>query len=163
MSGCLKVNLLLARPKISAFYRYFPLDRTVLLLYICRAVENKRKVLNIKVDPKAALPTYEQIKQAIKLAILSGRLEEGDQLTSLRELAIKLKVNPNTIIKVYYQLEVEGYIYSRPGAGYFVKSDPEKIRMDKQELFKEITGEYVSKALQLGYTVDEICKEISEA
>jgi len=118
--------------------------------------------LNVKVDPKAALPTYEQIKQAIKLGILSGRLEEGDQLTSLRELALKLKVNPNTIIKVYYQLEVEGYIYSRPGAGYFVKLNPEKIRMGKQELFKDITGEYVSKARQLGYTLDEICNEISK-
>jgi GntR family transcriptional regulator len=123
----------------------------------------QNKVLTIKVDPKAALPAYEQIKQAIKLAILSGRLEEGDRLTSLRELALKLKVNPNTIIKVYYQLEVEGYVYSRPGAGYFVKLDPEKIQMDKQELFKDITGEYVSKALQLGYTLDEIGEEISEA
>ncbi len=123
----------------------------------------QNKILTIKVDPKAALPAYEQIKQAIKLAILSGRLEEGDRLTSLRELALKLKVNPNTIIKVYYQLEVEGYVYSRPGAGYFVKLDPQKIQMGKQELFKDITGEYVSKALQLGYTLDEIGEEISEA
>ncbi len=126
-------------------------------------MENKSKVLNIKVDPKAALPTYEQIKQAIKLAILSGRLEEGDQLMSLRELALKLRVNPNTIIKVYYQLEVEGYVYSRPGAGYFVKPDPKKIRTSKQSLFQDITREYVSKACQLGYNLDEIRKEITEA
>lgn len=124
---------------------------------------NKSKVLNIKVDPKAALPTYEQIKQAIKLAILSGRLEEGDQLTSLRELALKLKVNPNTIIKVYYQLEVEGYIYSRPGAGYFVKLDRKKIPKDKLTIFQNITKEYVFKAHQMGFELKEIHKQISEA
>ena len=129
----------------------FLFDKTALLLYLSKAVKSQNKVLNIKIDPKAALPTYEQIKQAIKLAILSGKLEEGDQLTSLRELALKLKVNPNTIIKVYYQLEVEGYIYSRPGAGYFVKLDPNKIKKDKRTLFQDITKEYVFKAHQLGY------------
>jgi len=126
-------------------------------------VEKQNKVLNIKIDTKTALPTYEQIKQALKFAILSGRLEEGDQLTSLRELALKLKVNPNTIIKVYYQLEVEGYIYSRPGAGYFVKLDHQKIPKDKCTLFKDMTKEYVFKAHQLGYEIDEIHKQISEA
>jgi len=126
-------------------------------------VDGLNKVLNIKIDPKAALPTYEQIKQAIKLAILSGKLEEGDQLTSLRELALKLKVNPNTIIKVYYQLEVEGFIYSRPGAGYFVKLDPNKIKKNKYTLFQDITKEYVFKAHQLGYQLDEIHTQISEA
>lgn len=138
------------------------MTKTALLFYLSRAVSNQNKVLNIKIDPKAALPTYEQIKQAIKLAILSGRLEEGDQLTSLRELALKLKVNPNTIIKVYYQLEVEGFIYSRPGAGYFVKLDSNKIKKEKRTLFQDITKEYVLKAHQLGYGLDEIYEEISK-
>ncbi len=122
----------------------------------------KTKALHIKIDPKSPLPTYEQIKQALKMAILSGQLEEGGRLSSLREMAIKLNVNPNTIIKVYYQLEMEGYIYSRPGAGYFVKIDPSKIKLGKQELFESITEEYVSKALQLGYPIEDIVDKISK-
>jgi len=81
-------------------------------------------------------------------------------LSSLREMALKLNVNPNTIIKVYYQLEMEGFIYSRPGAGYYVKIDPSKINSGKQELFETITEEYVSKALQLGYSKEDIIDEI---
>jgi DNA-binding transcriptional regulator YhcF (GntR family) len=77
-------------------------------------------------------------------------------------MALKLNVNPNTIIKVYYQLEMEGFIYSRPGAGYFVKIDPSKIKSGKQELFETITEEYVSKALQLGYSKEDIINEISK-
>ena len=120
------------------------------------------KALHIKIDPKSPLPTYEQIKQALKMAILSGRLEEGDRLSSLREMAIKLNVNPNTIIKVYYQLEMEGFIYSRPGAGYYVKIDPSKINSGKQELFESITEDYVYKTLQLGYSLEDVIDEISK-
>jgi len=138
------------------------LDKTALLLYISRAVKQKTKALHIKIDPKSPLPTYEQIKQALKMAILSGRLEEGDRLSSLREMAIKLNVNPNTIIKVYYQLEMDGFIYSRPGAGYYVRIDPSKINSGKQELFESITEEYVSKALQLGYSLEDVIDEISK-
>ena len=122
--------------------------------------ENK-KFFNIKVNVKSALPVYEQIKRAIKLAILSGHLEEGDQLMSLRELALKLQINPNTIIKVYYQLEIDGFVYSRPGAGYFVKLDRKKIQKEKSNLFEEITGDYISRITDLGYSFEDIFKEIS--
>lgn len=125
-------------------------------------MKQKTKVLHIKIDPKSPLPTYEQIKQALKMAILSGQLEEGDQLSSLREMALKLNVNPNTIIKVYYQLEMEGFIYSRPGVGYYVKRDPSKIKLGRQELFDILTEEYVSQALQLGYSIEKIIDEISK-
>ncbi len=122
---------------------------------------SKEKFFNIKVDVKSALPVYEQIKRAIKLAILSGRLKENDRLMSLRDMALKLKINPNTIIKVYYQLEVEGFIYSRPGAGYFVKLDRRKIQKEKRELFAEITGEYISRVIKLGYSLEDMIHEIS--
>lgn len=119
------------------------------------------KYFNIKVDVKSALPVYEQLKRAIKLAILSGHLEEDDQLMSLRELALKLQINPNTIIKVYYQLEVEGFIYSRPGTGYFVKFDRKKIQKEKSELFDEITSEYTSRIIDLGYSLEDIIEELN--
>jgi len=123
-------------------------------------VIQKTKTLNFQINPKSPFPTYEQIKQAIKMAILSKQLEEGDQLSSLREMALKLNVNPNTIIKVYYQLEMEGFIYSRPGAGYYVKIDPSKIKLDRKKLFDTLTKEYISKALQLGYSNEDIINKI---
>ncbi len=80
---------------------------------------------------------------------------------SLRELALKLTVNPNTIIKVYDQLETEGFVLSRPGAGYYVKLDTSRGRKRDQNLLREITQEYIAEALQLGYSVEDIIKEIS--
>lgn len=123
--------------------------------------EEKIKPFEIKVDVKSALPVYEQIKRAIKLVILSGRLEEGDQLMSIRELALKLQINPNTIIKVYYQLEMEGFVLSRPGAGYFVKFDGKKIQKERRELFEQATDEYISKVTDMGYSLEDITQEIN--
>lgn len=122
--------------------------------------EETKRFFDIKVDVKSALPVYEQIKRAIKIAILSKRLEEGSQLMSIRELALKLQINPNTIIKVYYQLEMEGFVISRPGAGYFVKFDGKKVQKEKLELFEQATDEYISKVMDMGYSLEDIIQEI---
>jgi GntR family transcriptional regulator len=124
-------------------------------------VRQKCGTLEFKVDAKSAVPVYEQIKRAIKLAIVSGSLEEGDKLMSLRELALKLTVNPNTIIKVYDQLETDGFISSRPGAGYYVKFDRAGTRQKEQRLLREITQEYIAEALQLGYSIEDTIQEIA--
>jgi DNA-binding transcriptional regulator YhcF (GntR family) len=116
------------------------------------------KPLLININAKSPVPIYEQVKLAIKLAVFSGQLAEGDQLTSIRDLSAQLKINPNTIIKVYSQLEAEGFIASRHGSGFYVKLDPRKIHKERAEAFEELSDEYVHKALGLGYTVDDILK-----
>lgn len=118
--------------------------------------EKSKAFFEIKVDVKSALPVYEQVKRAIKLAILAGRLTDGQKLMSLRELSQKLQINPNTIIKIYSQLETEGYIYSRPGAGYFVQLDKERIKTEKYELFEKESLDYISRVIELGYSFDDI-------
>ncbi|MCP4153527.1 MAG: GntR family transcriptional regulator [bacterium] len=120
------------------------------------------KTLNFEVEAKSAVPVYEQVKQAVKLAIISGYLVENDQLMSIRELGARLKIHPNTISKVYIQLETEGFIYSRQGAGYFVKVDPEKIRKEKHVFFRKVTREYIAKAVQLGYSTEEMLEEMKK-
>ncbi|MGB2907640.1 MAG: GntR family transcriptional regulator [Candidatus Aminicenantaceae bacterium] len=122
---------------------------------------NPKTPMEIQVDAKSALPVYEQVKRAIKLAILSGDLAEGDRLMSIRELALKLRINPNTIIKVYYQLEAGGFVYSRPGAGYFVRLDPDRIKRESRELFEQLTEEYISQAAELGYSLKKAAEEIA--
>jgi GntR family transcriptional regulator len=118
--------------------------------------KDDRKFFEIKVDVKSALPVYEQVKRAIKLAIIAGRLKDGEKLMSLRELAQKLSINPNTIIKIYGQLENEGYVYSRPGSGYFVKYDKERMKKEKFEFFEKESFDYIAKVIELGYSFDDI-------
>ncbi|UCH97768.1 MAG: GntR family transcriptional regulator [Candidatus Aminicenantes bacterium] len=125
-------------------------------------VQDTPKPLDITVEPKSPIPVYEQVKQGIKLLIISGYLEKGDRLVPIRELAAKLRINPNTIVKVYYQLDVEGYIYSQPGSGYFVRGDYQSREDEKMELFKMVTEEYIVKALKLGYSLQEMIQQLQE-
>jgi len=116
--------------------------------------------MNIKINSKSAVPVYEQVKREIKLAILSGKLKEGEKLISIRELAVRLQINPNTIVKVYYQLEVEGFIASRPGAGYFVSAEAGRAQKEKYELFEQVTDDYITSASDLGYSIEDMIAEL---
>ena len=118
------------------------------------------KRLDLALDPGSPIPIYEQIKARVKQAVLSGELRDGDQVTPIRELAAQLKVNPNTIVKVYYQLEVEGYLKAQLGSGIFVYRDPAKTAADQQEIFRRLTDEYVARASGLGYSLGQMAEEI---
>jgi GntR family transcriptional regulator len=118
--------------------------------------QREAKQLELSIDPKSPLPVYEQVKLGIKLLIYSGYLQKGDQLLPIRELATMLKINPNTIVKVYYQLDTEGLVYPLHGSGYFVKADVSKDKKPKQETFEKITDEYISRSLSLGFSPEDM-------
>ncbi len=122
----------------------------------------KIKILNIKVEQKSAIPVYEQVKAGVKYNIITGYLQVGDQLMSIREMASRTRIHPNTIIKVYSQLEMEGFIESKPGKGYFIVFDREKIKKEKKEIFQKIVNSFVSKVIDLGYDMDELLDELKE-
>jgi DNA-binding transcriptional regulator YhcF (GntR family) len=83
-------------------------------------------------DPRSPTPLYEQIAGRIRLAVASGELVEGDALPSVRGLATELRVNPATVVKAYGDLEIEGFITVRHGAGTFVSELPGRLK-DKEK------------------------------
>jgi DNA-binding transcriptional regulator YhcF (GntR family) len=119
------------------------------------------KYLNFNIDAKSAVPVFKQVKQAIKRFIASGYLVQGDKLMSIRDMASRHNIHPNTIVKVYSQLEIEGYIMSKPGSGYFVKTEGSKIENEKETLLKDAAQEFLNKARQLGYSLDETIQIIT--
>lgn len=74
----------------------------------------------LKIDPRSSVPIYSQIIDQIKMQTASGRLRQGDRVPTVRELATRLRVNPNTVAKAYRDLEREGILEGRPGQGSFV-------------------------------------------
>jgi GntR family transcriptional regulator len=92
------------------------------------------------IDPKAAVPIYRQITDHIQRAVAAGKLQPGDQLPSVRELAAQLLVNPNTVAKVYRDLEREGLLEARRGQGTYVSASArslaelERIRLITEQL-----------------------------
>ena len=80
-------------------------------------------MIEFRLDQRSGLPTYLQLVEQVRQALRLGTLEVGDQLPTAREVVEKLAINPNTVLKAYRELEREGFVYSRPGAGTFVADD----------------------------------------
>ena len=115
----------------------------------------------LKIDTGSAVPVYEQLKRQIRLGIVSGNYPIGHRMPSIRQLAAQLTINPNTIAKVYRQLESDGFLISRSGSGFFVKLEQEQLSKTRKALLAEITEEFISSAIELGFTPEELIKTLS--
>lgn len=113
----------------------------------------------IIIDYKDARPIYEQIVERFQLLILKGVLEPDSKMPSVRNLAVELSINPNTIQKAYAELERQGFIYTIKGRGNFVSYNSSLLELKKQEIFKEL--ETVLKgADEIGMTETEMVEYI---
>ena len=101
----------------------------------------------MKIDPDSGTPIYLQIIDELKTAVLSGRYRDGDRVLPVRELAVQLRVNPNTVAKVYRLMQDEGLLVSRPGGGTFI-AVPEafSLRREREEAIAAQLGRLVAKA-----------------
>lgn len=116
--------------------------------------------MNIKFDDKT--PIYLQIMNFIKMDIVTGRLKEGDKLPSVREMSSELKVNPNTVQRVYQELERENLTYTQRGTGNFVKGDKNIIMDLKKEMAKKSISAFINDMKNLGFSSNEIIGIVSQ-
>ena len=110
----------------------------------------------IEVAPRSPLPLLHQLKEAFKRVIVAGQLGQDEKLPSIRYLAARFRVHPNTMAKVYSHLELEGFIYARAGSGYFVRIDPDRLVKDKENRLDELCRDFWQKVRQLDYGFDEV-------
>lgn len=120
------------------------------------------KSFELDVEVKSAIPIYEQIKNAIKMAIFSQQLREKDKIISVRNLSTRHNINPLTILKAYNQLESEGFLVSKRGSGYYVKTNREKMVKEKRNLLKNEVSAFYKKIINLGFTLNELQLELKK-
>lgn len=112
-------------------------------------------------------PIYGQIKDGLRRMIVSGALEPGEKLPSVRAMAIDLAINPNTIQRAYAELEAEGFIYSVPGKGTFAAQDAQDARIRgcdpnrEAELLRRLR-EIIAELRYLGMKEEEIIAAINK-
>ncbi len=108
-------------------------------------------------DVKSGVPFHRQIVDQIKYGIASERLLPGEQLPTVRELAVSLQINPNTVRKAYSELEILGILDTQQGTGTFVGNREVEIGPDEREkMLKQICDELVARGNQYGFTLTEI-------
>jgi GntR family transcriptional regulator len=113
--------------------------------------------LFINIDPSSGLPIYLQIAQQIKTAVAMGRLEPEEPLPSVRQLAVELAVNPNTVARAYLDLEIEGVIYKRQGAGTFVSGQGVRVsKVERRRVLSELLERALVEGINLGLSEREL-------
>lgn len=120
------------------------------------------KSFELDVNVKSAVPIYEQIKNAVKVAILSEKLKDGDKLASIRDLSTRFNINPLTIMKAYNQLEHEGYLFSKRGSGYFVETGGRGMEDGREEMFGKAVADFLKQVGGMGFTVNDLLKELAK-
>lgn len=115
----------------------------------------------ITIDYQDKRPLYEQIVEKTEQLIVKGILSEDEKMPSVRNLAIELSINPNTIQRAYTVLEQNGFIYTVKGRGNFVSGRDKWIADEKEDMFDTIR-QNIKKAKELGITKDEISSVLNQ-
>ena len=119
-------------------------------------------MLNFDVDSSSPTPIYAQLDRAIRAAIATRALEPGAQLPTVRQLAVDLAVNANTVARVYAQLERDGILETRRGIGTFVRGEPSPAvaRVHRERELRELIRRFVGDAALLGFTLPELIDQL---
>ena len=116
-----------------------------------------------RLDLHSGVPVYRQIIDQVMGAIAAGAMTAGDQLPTVRQVAVDLSINPNTVVRAYRELEIRGVLETQQGTGTFISQ--QKVKHDEVERRRQITqlvSEFVSRAGAAGFTIEELQEQLHE-
>ena len=118
-------------------------------------------MINFLLDPKSGIPFYRQIIDQIRYGVATGKLTIGEQLPTVRALAVQLKVNLNTVSKAYRELEIQNLLETQQGTGTFIGNLEIQIPEDEREKkLTSICAEFFNSASSYGFSTEEIIQEL---
>jgi GntR family transcriptional regulator len=118
----------------------------------------------VSIDTRDKTPIYAQLERGLRAAMATSRLRPGDQLPTVRQLAVELKINANTVARVYADLERSGAIETRRGVGSFVTATAENARPPKEhdKRLRAFVTRVLSEAGTHGFGVEEVIAVLKE-
>ena len=113
--------------------------------------------MDFLIDAKSGVPFYRQIIEQVKFGIARGELEAGDRLPTVRQLAVTLSINPNTVIRAYRELEIEGVLDTQQGSGTYVSTKrPQIDALERQRMLDQIITELSARASAYGLSLPDV-------
>jgi GntR family transcriptional regulator len=126
-------------------------------------VQPGKKPLEFRLDLHSGVPVYRQIIDQVMGGIAAGALAGGDQLPTVRQVAVDLSINPNTVVRAYRELEIRGVLETQQGTGTFVSH--QKVKQDdveRQRRLSQLVSEFVSRAGSSGFTITELVEQLRD-
>jgi len=119
--------------------------------------------IEINLDLKSGVPFYRQVIDQVKAAIATESLSPGDRLPTVRQLAVDLSINPNTVSRAYTELELTGLVETQMGSGTFVGNrlvKPDDV--EQRRMLDQLCQEFLSRASTLGFTLDDVLQNLEQ-
>ena len=120
-------------------------------------------MIEFKLDFSSGIPYYRQIIDQIRFGIASGQLTIGEQLPTVRSMAVDLAINPNTVTKAYKELEIQNILDSQQGTGTFIgDAKPGLSKKERERKLATICRQHLAMASAYGFTPDEVIAELKQ-
>jgi len=114
-------------------------------------------------DLHTGVPVYRQLIDQVRGGVASGALTAGDQLPTVRQLAVDLAINPNTVMRAYRELELGGMLETHQGTGTFISNrKPEKKTVERERQLGQMAGEFAARAGAAGFSLEELVDRLRE-
>src|SRR5882757_11375148 len=127
-------------------------------------MNSRQPLFRLRLDLQSGVPVYRQIIDQVRGGIASGALAVGDQLPTVRQLAVDLSVNPNTVARAYRELELGGLLETHQGTGSFISAQKiKRADAERERQLAQIVGECVSRAGAMGFTVDDVVEYLRKS
>lgn len=124
---------------------------------------NEDQTFAFRLDAHSGVPVYRQLIDQVQAAIASGILNTGDQLPTVRQVAVDLTINPNTVSRAYREMEIRGLLDTQQGIGTFIADRKvEYSRNERERMLGQLVGEFVSRAGAAGFTLRQLMKALQE-
>ena len=119
--------------------------------------------MDFSIDGKSGVPYYRQIIEQVKYGISGGKLQPGDRLPTVRQLAVDLSINPNTVIRAYREMEIKGVLETQQGSGTFVGNHrPELDELERRRMLDQILTELLARASAYGFTLEVVLEGLRQ-
>ena len=116
-----------------------------------------------RLDLRTGVPVYRQLIDQVRAGIAAGSLNAGDQLPTVRQLAVDLAINPNTVLRAYRELEFGELLETQQGTGTFItQKKPKRDDVERERQLNRLVGEFLAQAGAAGFTAEELLEQLRE-
>src|SRR5579864_5789554 len=125
--------------------------------------QDASKGFEFRLDLRSGVPVYRQLIDQVTGGMAAGTLSPGDQLPTVRQVAVDLSINPNTVVRAYRELEIRCVLETQQGTGTFVSY--QKVKRDdveRERQLNQLVSEFVSRAGSSGFTITDLLQQLNE-
>src|SRR6266702_2539519 len=123
----------------------------------------QKRIFEFRLDLHSGVPVYRQIIDQVLGGIAASTLAGGDQLPTVRQVAVDLEINPNTVVRAYRELEIRGVLETQQGTGTFVSTQKvQRNEVERRRQLNQIVSEFVSRAGSAGFTIKDLLEQLND-